>query len=155
MVDDDPYLLLRAVAMLRNGPRPLELASACEDAAAALDRSRGTEAARQLLATARAAYETLGAVRETARLDARLRAAGVRRGTRGRRKRPETGWGALTPTERQVVDLVAEGMSNPEIARRLFLSRHTVQTHVSHALAKLGLRSRVELAAEVVRNRAT
>ena len=46
---------------------------------------------------------------------------------------------------------VAQGLSNPEIARRLFISSRTVQTHVSHALEKLGLSSRVELAVETAR----
>jgi DNA-binding CsgD family transcriptional regulator len=53
--------------------------------------------------------------------------------------------------EREVADLVALGATNPEIASRLFLSRKTVEHHVSNALAKLGLRSRAELAAQVGR----
>jgi DNA-binding NarL/FixJ family response regulator len=52
-----------------------------------------------------------------------------------------------------VAALVAEALSNPEIGNRLFLSRRTVQTHVSSMLVKLGISSRVELAAEVVRRR--
>jgi DNA-binding CsgD family transcriptional regulator len=55
-------------------------------------------------------------------------------------------WDSLTPAERRVAWLVAEGISNPEIARRLGISARTVQTHVSHALEKLGVTSRVELA---------
>ncbi len=71
----------------------------------------------------------------------------VRRG-RGERKRPATGWASLTPTERDVVRLVAEGLANNEIATRLFISRRTVQTHLTHVYAKLGLSSRVQLARE-------
>jgi DNA-binding CsgD family transcriptional regulator len=56
------------------------------------------------------------------------------------------GWESLTKAEAKMADLVAKGLSNPEIARRLFISRRTVQSHVSHALEKLGLSSRVELA---------
>ena len=62
------------------------------------------------------------------------------------------GIGALSAREREVADLVALGATNPEIASRLFLSRKTVEHHVSNALAKLGLRSRAELAAQVGRS---
>jgi predicted ATPase/class 3 adenylate cyclase/DNA-binding CsgD family transcriptional regulator len=71
----------------------------------------------------------------------------VRRG-RGERKRPASGWAALTPTERDVVRLVADRLANNEIAARLFVSRRTVQTHLTHAYAKLGVTSRVQLAHE-------
>ncbi|MDO8189595.1 helix-turn-helix transcriptional regulator, partial [Conexibacter sp. CPCC 205706] len=78
------------------------------------------------------------------------RAAGLRRGARGPRgpqgQAPASGWAALTASERRVAELAAEGLSNPQIAERLVISRHTVATHVSRALAKLGLRSRYELA---------
>lgn len=63
-------------------------------------------------------------------------------------------WDALTPTEQKVAHLVADGLSNPDIAAELFLSRNTVQTHVSHILAKLGARSRAEVAREVFRHAA-
>ncbi|MGE3620254.1 MAG: cyclic nucleotide-binding domain-containing protein [Acidimicrobiia bacterium] len=59
----------------------------------------------------------------------------------------------LSPAELRVADLVAEGLSNPAIAERLYLSRYTVESHLKHIFGKLGLRSRVELAALVVKLR--
>lgn len=70
---------------------------------------------------------------------------------RGERKRPSVGWPSLTPTELEVVQLVAEGLSNPEIATRLFIARNTVKVHLSHIFTKLGVASRAELAAEATR----
>ncbi len=70
---------------------------------------------------------------------------------RGERRRPSTGWASLTPAERQVATLVAGGLTNPQIGERLFISRRTVQTHLSHIFAKLGVSTRAELAAEVTR----
>jgi predicted ATPase/class 3 adenylate cyclase/DNA-binding CsgD family transcriptional regulator len=68
------------------------------------------------------------------------------RRARGARKRPAGGWESLTPTELQVVELAAQGLTNPEIARRMFISRGTVKVHLSHVYAKLSLRNRSELA---------
>jgi DNA-binding CsgD family transcriptional regulator len=96
-------------------------------------------------------YERLDASWDAARAEARLRPLGLRRGRRGPRRRPTSGWDSLTQTELKVARLVAEGLSNPEIAERLFISRGTVHTHMSHVLAKLGLGSRVGLAAEATR----
>jgi len=70
----------------------------------------------------------------------------LRRG-RGERDRPVVGWDSLTPMERQVVERVADGRSNPEVAVELVMSRDTVKTHLSHAYRKLGVSSRGELAA--------
>jgi DNA-binding CsgD family transcriptional regulator len=69
----------------------------------------------------------------------------VRR-TRGARARPPGGWASLTPTELEVVRLAVEGLNNPEIGARLFMSRSTVKTHLSHVYAKLGVANRTELA---------
>ena len=90
-------------------------------------------------------------MRAVARADALLRSLGVRRGRRGARRRPESGWESLTESEERVAALVAEGLTNPEIGERLFVSRRTVETHVSHAFRKLGLSSRTQLAAEAAR----
>ncbi|HEU4421379.1 MAG TPA: LuxR C-terminal-related transcriptional regulator [Pilimelia sp.] len=69
------------------------------------------------------------------------------RRARGRRGRPSAGWASLTPTELEVVRLVADGLTNPQIGARLFMSRGTVKTHLSHIFAKLGTTNRTELAA--------
>jgi DNA-binding CsgD family transcriptional regulator len=74
---------------------------------------------------------------------------------RGERKRPSHGWAALTPTEQQVVALVADGLTNPQIAERLLMGRATVKTHLDHVFAKTGLHSRTELTAEYVRRQPT
>jgi DNA-binding CsgD family transcriptional regulator len=71
---------------------------------------------------------------------------------RGERKRPSTGWASLTPTELDVVRLVAEGIPNKDIATRLFISPRTVQSHLRHVYNKLGLTSRVQLAQEASRH---
>jgi len=70
----------------------------------------------------------------------------------GQRKRPTSGWASLTPTERDVVRLVSEGLANNDIATRLFVSPRTVQTHLTHVYTKLGLTSRVQLAQEAARH---
>jgi DNA-binding CsgD family transcriptional regulator len=97
------------------------------------------------------AYEEVDAQGDVARAEATLRGLGLRRGRRGRRGRPSTGWESLTDTERRVVDLIEQGLTNPEIGRRLFISHRTVETHVSHIFAKLGISSRVHLAAQAAR----
>ena len=71
---------------------------------------------------------------------------------RGGRKRPESGWGSLTPAELDVVRLVSEGLANKDIATRLFVSPRTVQAHLTHVYTKLGLTSRVQLAQEAAQH---
>lgn len=65
---------------------------------------------------------------------------------RGERLRPTTGWASLTPTELAVAEQVATGLTNPQIAEKLVMSRATVKTHLVHVYAKLGIRNRAELA---------
>jgi DNA-binding NarL/FixJ family response regulator len=96
-------------------------------------------------------YTTLAAEWDMTRAEARMRPFGIRlrqRPPRGPHGRPARGWGALTPAELRVASLVAEGLSNPAIAAELCLSRQTVQTHMSHILAKLGAQSRLQVARE-------
>ena len=71
---------------------------------------------------------------------------------RGERKRAATGWGSLTPAERDVVRLVSEGLGNKDIAARLFVSPRTVQSHLTHVFAKLNVTSRMQLAHEAARH---
>ncbi len=71
-----------------------------------------------------------------------LRRLGVRRGTRGQRRRPASGWESLTETERDVSILVANGLTNREVARRLHISPHTVNIHLRHVLQKLNVSNR-------------
>jgi DNA-binding CsgD family transcriptional regulator len=92
--------------------------------------------------------------RRLRRRSAAARAGAHRRRGRGSRGRPQFGWDSLTPTERTVASLVAEGLSNPQIGDRLYISHRTVQTHLAHVFAKLGLTSRAQLAAEATRQEA-
>ncbi len=144
----DPELLAQAVARAERGGWPLVLGHTLEDLAVARAWHGDLSGARSALTRAAAAYEGLGARWDIARADARLRSLGVRRGSRSARRRPANGWEALTPAELKVALLVAQGRSNPEIASALFLSPRTVQTHVSHILAKLQVRSRAAVAAQ-------
>jgi DNA-binding CsgD family transcriptional regulator len=92
-----------------------------------------------------------GAWTEGAALSTNEAIAYAQRG-RGERKRPSSGWDSLTPTELDVVRLVAEGIPNKDIATRLFISPRTVQSHLRHVYNKLGLTSRVQLAQEAARH---
>jgi len=145
LVSGDPGPALAAADYHAHAGRPLDAAQAREDAAVLAAAAGDLEAARQGLTEAVALYAGLGASWDIGRAAGRLAPYGVRRGRAGYRRRPTTGWRALTPTEARVAQLVATGMSNPDIAARLFLSRNTVQTHVSHILAKIGAGSRAEI----------
>ena len=153
LIEDDAEILQAAAGACAGGSRPLGLALACEDAGAAFARQGRLDRARPLLDQALGIYERLGAARDLARAEATLREAGIRRGRRGTRGRPQTGWASLTPAEHAVAGLVAEGLSNPQIGERLYISRRTVQTHLAHMFAKLDIATRAQLAADVTRHR--
>lgn len=141
--------LREAVDLFERTPRRLELAAALEDLGIELIAT-DRDAAIDVLGRTLALYSELGATWDTRRVRSRLRDLGVRR--RLAAAEPETnGWGALTASELTVARLVAEGMTNREVAERLFVSPHTVNSHLRHAFMKLGISSRVELA-RVVRD---
>jgi DNA-binding CsgD family transcriptional regulator/tetratricopeptide (TPR) repeat protein len=152
LLDDDADTLQAAVSAYGRSPRRLELALAAESAGAVLARRGQVDRARPLLERAVEIYERLEATRDLARTEAVLRTAGVRRGRRGARSRPQHGWSSLTPTEQTVARLVAEGLSNPQIGDRLYVSRRTVQTHLAHVFTKLNISARSQLAAETARH---
>ncbi|MGO9191882.1 MAG: ATP-binding protein [Streptosporangiaceae bacterium] len=149
----DPVPLREAVAHYRTAGPAAELPAAVEDLAAVLAERGQHEEARAALNEAVGLYEGLNARWDIRRADSRLRPHGIRRGVRGPRgPRAASGWGALTPTEVKIAALVTRGDSTSEIARGMFLSRRTVQTYISHILAKLGAKSRVEIVREALRH---
>jgi DNA-binding CsgD family transcriptional regulator len=98
-------------------------------------RARQKRAAREAIAEALRGFEQLGAATWVGRARSEL-------GSIGGRSRED----GLTPAERRVADLVAEGRTNREVAAALFLGERTVASHLTHIYAKLGIRSRTELA---------
>jgi DNA-binding CsgD family transcriptional regulator/tetratricopeptide (TPR) repeat protein len=136
--------LRAAVDLFERAPRPLELAGALEDLGAELTATE-RESAVDVLGRTLALYTELGATWDAGRVRSRLRELGVRR--RLVAAEPEAnGWAALTTSELTVARLVAEGLTNREVAERLFVSPHTVNSHLRHVFSKLGITSRVELA---------
>ena len=144
LVERDSEVLRGAVQLLRGCSRPLALAAALEDAGdAQAAEGQGQQAAVELSE----AYDI------SVRCDAQRAAARIRRGLRSvgivKRAvavaRPTVGWESLTKAELLVVQLVAAGESSRAVAEQLFLSINTVNTHLRHVFAKLGVRSRVEL----------
>jgi len=144
LLHGDPGAVLAAADYGKVAGRPLEYGQALENAAVIAAAAGDAALARQRVADAVRQYAALGARWDISRAEKRLRAHGIRP-HRTYRERPATGWAALTPTEQHIADLVVQGLSNPDIAAELFLSRNTVQTHVSHILAKIGIRSRADI----------
>ncbi|WP_246257076.1 ATP-binding protein [Amycolatopsis anabasis] len=148
LLDRDPARLLRAADRYRDAGRPLPSAKALEAAARTFAEAGDRSSARAAFSRAVDCYRSLGAAWDEARLGARMRAFGIRRGPRAAHRKSSHGWESLTPAESKIAALVAEGLTNPQIAAKLFLSPRTVGTHVSHILTKLEVHSRTDIARE-------
>jgi len=152
LLESDPDALTEAVAHYRALGPATELPGALEDLAVVLARSGREEEASTAFTEAVGLYEGLQARWDIRRAEGRLRPLGVRRGGRGQRaQRAAFGWAALTPTEVKIAVMVARGESTSDIARSMSLSRRTVQTYISHILTKLGVRGRVDIVREALR----
>ena len=148
LLERDAPRLLTAAERYREASRPLQQAKALEAAAGHFVDADDKTQARAAFTTAVDVYTSLGAAADIARLQAAFRAHGIRRGPHAKHRRAQSGWDSLTATEIKIAAFVEEGLSNPEIAARLLLSRRTVATHVSHILKKLNVNSRIDIARE-------
>jgi DNA-binding NarL/FixJ family response regulator len=108
-----------------------------------------TAGAEMILRDTAAIAEASGATTERGHVDQLLRQLGIRTWRRGARARTTGGLSALSDREREVANLIAGGASNPDVASALFVSRKTVERHVSSILAKLEVKNRAQLAAKV------
>ena len=140
-----------AATLFEHSPRRLAHASALEDFGVCLATTRRNRAI-EVLGHALAVYTQVGAGWDARRVRGRLRELGVRRRIVSS-ETSETGWGAMTTSELSVALLVAEGLTNREVAERLFVSPHTVNSHLRNIFQKLGINSRVELARLAGENR--
>jgi DNA-binding CsgD family transcriptional regulator len=145
ILERDAQALLAAADVLHSSSRPLLYAAAAEDAGTELARTdRGGEALDQL----NAAFDTyMGheALADARRVGRALRRLGVERRIVGQ-PRAKTGWDSLTDSELTVINLIAQGVTNRDVAAQLHLSLHTVKNHVHNAFAKLSINSRAQLA---------
>ena len=150
----DAVLLGEALEHLRGTPfRPL-VARCSEDLALQLAADGHHGRAVPLLEEAADVFASIGAEGHLARTDEELRRI-AGRATATRARRPTFGWESLTPMELTVSDLVAQGLTNPEIGDRLHVSRRTVESHLAHTFRKLAFTTRAQLAAEAVRRSVT
>jgi DNA-binding CsgD family transcriptional regulator len=146
MLAADADAIEAAAAELAGAGRFTAAAFAREELACAAGAAGDRERAATALDSALTEYQRMGAVPDRDRALGRLRALGVRRGSREAHRGVDFGWASLTATENRIAALVRDGLTNREIGTRLFVSPRTVQTHVSHILQKTSLRSRVEIA---------
>ncbi len=141
----DAQALLAAADVLHLSSRPLLYASAAEDAGGELSRAQRNAEALDQLNAAFDTYIDCEAIGDARRVGRALRRLGVERRIVSQ-TRAKTGWDSLTDSELTVVNLIAQGATNRDVATQLHLSPHTVKTHVHNAFAKLGIASRAQLA---------
>ncbi|HUE27337.1 MAG TPA: LuxR C-terminal-related transcriptional regulator, partial [Solirubrobacteraceae bacterium] len=137
--------LERAVELFATGPRPIVRGYALEDLGVARARAGAADAAIEAFDDALALFAEAGAAWDAGRVRGRLRDHGVRRRLVPR-ERAETGWEAMTDSELAVARLVAQGLTNREVSEQLFVSPHTVSSHLRSIFAKLEINSRLALA---------
>jgi DNA-binding CsgD family transcriptional regulator len=137
--------LERAVELFATGPRPIVRGYALEDLGVARARAGATDAAIEVFDSALELFAETGAAWDAGRVRGRLRDHGVRRRLVPR-ERAENGWEAMTDSELPVARLVAQGLTNREVAEQLFVSPHTVSSHLRSIFAKLEINSRLALA---------
>jgi DNA-binding CsgD family transcriptional regulator/tetratricopeptide (TPR) repeat protein len=148
LLDRDAAQMLAAAGRYAEAGWPLLRAKALEAAAGHFVDADDRSQARVAFTDAVEVYASLDANADVARLQATFRGHGIRRGPRAKHRRATSGWDSLTQTEIKIAAFVEEGLSNPDIAARLMLSRRTVATHVSHILKKLDVNSRIDIARE-------
>jgi DNA-binding CsgD family transcriptional regulator len=144
LIEDDAAALLDAARALRDTQRPLLHAAAAEDAGRALTRVGSARDAVAAFTEALGRYAGCEATADARRVRRLLRDHGIR-GPVAMHERPTRGWVSLSDSELRVVRVVAAGATNRDAAEQLFLSPHTVSTHLRHTFAKLGINSRNEL----------
>jgi DNA-binding CsgD family transcriptional regulator len=144
ILERDAQALLAAADVLRSSSRPLLYAAAAEDAGAELARTDHPDEALDQLNAAFDTYLHHEALADARRVGRALRGLGVERRIVSH-PRAKTGWDSLTDSELKIVNLIAQGVTNRDVADQLHLSLHTVKTHVHNAFAKLGINSRAQL----------
>lgn len=149
VLSGDLATLRSAVQAYRSSPRTLARATVLEDTAHGERAAGNRSAAVHLLREALALYESCGARRNANRVIKRLNRLGVHR-TSARGSRASILWDTLSESELRVARLVAQGLTNRQVAAQLFLSPHTVDSHLRHSFTKLGVNSRVELTRQVL-----
>ena len=144
ILERDAQALVAAAAVLRASSRPLLFASAAEDAGGELARAQRNAEAIGQLNVAFDTYIECEATADARRVGRALRRLGVERRI-VTNPRAKTGWDSLTDSELKVINLIAQGVTNRNVATQLNLSPHTVKTHIHNAFAKLGITSRAQL----------